>query len=273
MLNAFMVMLSLEILLSTIGWLFGGIPLLLILAFVGVFINALVFLMSGSIMIRALKAKPFNEPDILSMIETLSIDAQVKLPDLMVMNNDVPNALCVGRHKDKATIIITSGLLTLERAEIRAMLGHVIGLIRNRHVFPNTIGAVVGMVFSWPANRGYWALFSINEQRKGNLLWMLPILIFAPLGAIFVKMSVERTMTNRADYTSVMLRNDPKTMASALRKASAFIRNNPMVGPVYASNLFIINPFKRDWFTELFDCHPYIERRIEILEGMRLGSV
>lgn len=271
MLNAILVMLALDIVLSVVGWIFGGIPMLLAFGFASILIDAILYLASPSIVLRVLKAKPLSNPDLESMVENLALDCHMKVPKIMMMDSHIPNVACVGRSKTKSYVVVTRGLMELERGEIRAMIGHSMGLIRNRNVFPNTLAAALGMIFSWPANRGYWALFSINDSRKGNLFWMVPILIFGPIGGFFAKMAAETGMSKRADYTSVMLKNDPREMASALRKASAIAREKPAVGPVYTLNLFVFSPFKRDWFTNLFDSHSYLERRIEILEGLRLG--
>lgn len=273
MLNALMVMLSIVLILSVVGWVVGGVPFMILFGFIALLLDATLYILSTGIVLRSLKAKPFDDPVISSMVENLALDCQIKKPGLMIIESDLPNALCVGRHKNKGVVVITRGLLELPREEVRSMIGLVMGLMRNRNIPSATVGAAVGAFFSWPANRGYWHLFSVGgERRQGNMFSMIPILIFAPIGALFVKLSVERGMYERGDYTSVMLKNHPKHLASALRKATFAVRGGLYPGPVYTANLFAAKPFKGDWFTDLFDCHPYIERRIEILEGLRLGK-
>jgi heat shock protein HtpX len=272
MLNAIAVTLAIALVLAILGWLAGGAGWLMMLGGIGVFLNIPLYFLSGRMILGRFRVSHLKKPEILAMVEKLALDAQVKPPRVFVMDAEQPNAFSVGRHKNKAAIVVTMGLLGLEREEIESVLAHEFGHIRNRDILPMTLGAALGMVFSWLANRGYWSLFSVGERRQGNVLWMIPILILAPFGALFVRLSVDRSVEPRADYTSVMLRANPRAMASALRKASAAAGRKPVTGtPVYASHLFLVNPYRRDWFTDLFNCHPPVERRIEVLEGMRPG--
>lgn len=272
MLNAVAVMLTIALLLAVLGWLIGGVGWLIMLGALGLFLNIPAYLLSDRLVLGSFRLIALEDPGVLAMVEKLALDTQVSKPRVLVTDAEQPNCFSVGRHKNKTTIVVTRGLLSLEKEEIEAALGHELGHIRNRDTLPMTIGAAVGMVLSGLANRGYWSLFAVEERRQGNILWMIPILILAPLGALFVKMSVGREMEHRADYTSVMLTGNPKAMASALRKASAAAAERPLArAPVYASHLFMVNPHRRDWFSGLFNCHPPVERRIEILEGMRLG--
>lgn len=270
MLNSVVVLLALEALFGFIVWLIGG-TVAAALAIAIIFVLAvLAYVYSGSAPVRWYKAKPLEDPEIKAIADALALDARVKPPSVLVVENETINSFAVRRYHGNAAIALTRGLLSLEKQEIKAAIAHELVHISNRDTPELAFGAAVGMAFSWLAERGYAALFSTGERKTASILWMLPVAILGPIGAFFVRASVGRGIEAKADYMGAMLVKDPKSMASVLRKAS--IAEKKRIGPACGTNLFIVTPFKRDWFTRLFDCHPPVERRIETLEVMRLGG-
>jgi len=270
MLNAVIVVLAMEVLFGAVGWLLGGIVLAAVAVAVGFFLGVLAYLYSASAPVRWYKAKPLEDAEILAAAKALALDARVKAPSMLAVDTDAVNSFSVRRYRGAPAIALTRGLLSLGKPEVHAAIAHELAHLRNRDTAELSFGAAVGLAFAWLAERGYSALFSAGERRGASILWMLPVLILGPLGALFVRLSCGRAIEFRADYMGAMLTKDPKSMASLLRKASAAEKSR--LGPVCGSNLFLVPPLRRDWFTHLFDCRPPVERRIESLEGMRLGG-
>jgi heat shock protein HtpX len=63
---------------------------------------------------------------------------------------------------------------------------------------------------------------------------------------------------------------DPKALASALRKLEYGNKARPMRGNPSAASLFIVNPFSGQALLSLLSTHPPLEKRIAILEQMKL---
>ncbi len=93
-------------------------------------------------------------------------------------------------------------------------------------------------------------------------------MIFAPLAAVLIKLAISRAEEYKADFTGATLTKKPGALASALKKINEIARDNPMKGSAATSHMWIVNPFKSDWFTGLFSTHPPVARRVKRLEDM-----
>lgn len=92
------------------------------------------------------------------------------------------------------------------------------------------------------------------------------MVIFAPLAALMVRMAISRSREYKADRYGALLTKNPKGLVSALRKISVMAEQHPMQGGSSAtSHLWIVNPFRGNWFTNLFSTHPPMEQRIRRL--------
>ena len=136
-------------------------------------------------------------------------------------------------------------------------------------MFITTVSCTLAAAISYIAQIFYWN-FIFGERREGNnLLGLLIVIILAPLAATLLRFAISRRMEYRADYDGALLIKNPLALARALRKIDEISRNNPIAfGSVATSSLWIVNPFKQDWFTNLFSTHPPIEKRIKRLEEM-----
>ena len=102
-------------------------------------------------------------------------------------------------------------------------------------------------------------------------LGVLLAVIFAPLAAALIQMTISRTREYSADRLGAEISGKPLALASALRKISAYARQiamptaerNPASAP-----LFIINPLSGQRMDNLFSTHPNVENRIRALEAM-----
>jgi heat shock protein HtpX len=233
-----------------------------------IIINFTSYWYSADIVIRMYHAKPFENEELNKMVESLAINAKVPKPKVYIIPNDIPNAFATGRNPANAIICVTKGLLTLTNEEIEGVLAHEVSHIRNNDLLISTIAATIGGAISYIAQIGYWSLFFRDRRNEGGILGLILIIIFAPLAALLIRLAVSRTMEYKADYTGAVLTRKPRALASALKKINEVARHNPLHGSTAFSNLWIVNPFKRDWFSNLFSTHPPILRRVKRLEDM-----
>jgi heat shock protein HtpX len=86
------------------------------------------------------------------------------------------------------------------------------------------------------------------------------------LAGTLVRLAISRTREYAADKTGALISRKPLSLASALEKISKFVTQYPLRGNAATSHLFIVNPFKKDTFINLFSTHPPISERIKRLK-------
>ena len=77
-----------------------------------------------------------------------------------------------------------------------------------------------------------------------------------------------------ADQTGATCCNDPKALASALRKLHGFLPhahlNEQDIRHASTASLFFMHPFSSQGLSALFSTHPPVEERIKRLETMQI---
>lgn len=265
---------SLTAILLLIGFAIGGfwgMSLALVLAVV---INFVTYWYSDRIVIRIYKAKPSESKKLDKIIDKLAIEAKIPKPKIYMVPTDVPNAFATGRNKGRAVVGVTEGLLDLDDDEIEGVLAHEMAHIRNNDILISTLAATIAGAIAYLAQIGYWSIFLGGGRRGGgSLIGLILIVIFAPLAALLVKLAISRAEEYKADFTGATLTKKPGALASALKKISEISRENPMKGSAATSHMWIVNPFKSDWFNGLFSTHPPVARRVKRLEDMKHEGV
>jgi Zn-dependent protease with chaperone function len=99
--------------------------------------------------LRRLRARPPNpdviqELQIINIVEEMAIAAGVRLPRVMLLDSSAANAAAVGLTIDDATILVSRGLLDLDRDSRQAILAHVVASVANGDL---GIAAIVLSVF------------------------------------------------------------------------------------------------------------------------------
>lgn len=80
-----------------------------------------------------------------NIVEGLCLAAGVPMPTVLVLDDDRPNALAVGREPRRATLVVTSGLLdTFERVELEAVVAHELSHVRSHDIEPATMAVRLG---------------------------------------------------------------------------------------------------------------------------------
>jgi heat shock protein HtpX len=259
--------------LLVVGAIIGGVLGMLVALIFAIVINFFSFWYSDRIVLKMYGAKPLERKDINNMVARLAHESKIPKPKVYIMSKEAPNAFATGRNPRKSAIAVTEGLLEMDNDEIEGVIAHEIAHIKNRDVLISTMAATIGGAIAFLAQIGYWSLFFGNNRRdQGNMLGLLLIIIFAPIAALLVRMAISRGEEYRADQNGALITKNPHGLANALRKISQYAKEKPMrSGSTASSHMWIVNPFKGDWFTGMFSTHPPIERRIERLEDMHYG--
>ncbi len=259
----------LTVILLAVGFVLGGVigtGLALILAVV---INFVSYWYSDKLVLKMYRAKPYDDKELKEIISELAREAEIPEPPLYIVDSQVPNAFATGRDPKHAAITVTKGILDLDKEELKGVLAHELSHIKNRDTLISAMAATIAGAISFLAQIGYFSLFWGGERKgESNIIGLILILVFAPIAALLVRLAISRSREYKADLTGAMLTKKPEYLASALRKINETARNYPIKGSAATSHLWIVNPFKRDWFIGMFSTHPPVEKRIARLEEL-----
>jgi heat shock protein HtpX len=263
----------LTLILVFVGNLVGGRTGMIVALVIGLAFNFVNYWFSASIVLGVYGAR-ILKPDELSWLQedvrSLAQTAGIPMPKVAVIDKPAPNAFATGRNPSNAVVAVTTGLLqVLDRRQVRAVIGHELGHVRNRDMLTMTL--VAGAV-SAISVLGYMAYFGGGRNREGNAIAALVGILVAPLVATLVQMAISRTREYAADDAGASLSGDPRALADALE---ALHRNIPARPPLSATgataHLMIANPFF-GMRGELLSTHPDPRKRIARLRAMAGGA-
>ena len=270
---------ALTLLFVFLGRLLGG-PQGMVTAFVfALLMNLGAYWFSDKIVLAMYGAKPLSQneaPELYEIIGELTRKIGLPMPRVYLVENDSPNAFATGRGPTHAAVAVTSGILRLlSRDELRGVLAHELGHVRNRDILTMSIAATIAGAIAMIANMARWGLMfggrRDNERRGGalELVEMLLLLVLAPLAATMIQLAISRTREYGADASGARLTGSPSGLINALRKLDEASRQIPLTGvnPA-AAQLCIVNPLSGASLAALFSTHPPIPKRIERLKQL-----
>ena len=222
---------------------------------------------------RAKAVTEAEEPELYSITRELAMKAGLPMPKVYIMGNDTPNAFATGRNPSHAAVAATTGIMRLlSREELSGVMAHELAHIRNRDILISTISATIAGAISYLAHMAQWAAMfgsSRNDERGGNPIALIAMMIIAPLAAMIIQMAISRSREYGADEGGARITGNPLSLANALRKLDYGNKRIPMAVPSEATaHMFIVSPLSGGSFLKLFSTHPPIEERIKRLEAM-----
>ena len=227
-------------------------------------------------MYRAKQVQEAEAPELYAITRDLTMKAGLPMPKVYIMGNDTPNAFATGRNPGHAAVAATTGIMRLlTKEELTGVIGHELAHIQNRDILISTISATIAGAISYLAHMAQWAaLFggSRNDERGGNPISLIVMMIVAPLAAMVIQMAISRSREYVADEGGAKITGNPLSLANALRKLEYGNKRIPMAVPNEATaHMFIVSPLSGGGLLKLFSTHPPIEERIKRLEAMAGG--
>jgi heat shock protein HtpX len=234
---------------------------------------------SHKIVLAMYRAQPLDEheaPELFRMVRELAHEARIPMPQIYMIPDKTPNAFATGRNPEHAVVAVTHGLWQLlTPEEIRGVLAHELGHVKNRDILVSSIAATLAGVIMILASMARWgAIFggfrgSDSEDSGGGMLGLIVTAILAPIAATLIQLAISRSREYMADETGARLARNPEPLARALEKLAIASQRMPMANAKPATaHLFIVNPLSGKSFTKLFSTHPPIEERIRRLRSM-----
>lgn len=270
----------LTLLIVWIGHFFGGSNGMLIALALAAVMNLGSYWFSDRLVLAIYRAQPLDPreaPEIHRIVRELAAQANIPVPRVYWIPEETPNAFATGRNPENAVVAVTEGLRRLLTAEeIRGVLAHEIGHIKNRDILVSSIAATLAGAVMVLADMARWgAIFGgfrggDDENDGGGIVGFLVMAIVAPIAAMLIQMAISRSREYLADETGARLCRRPEALARALEKLSLASCQIPMENAKPATaHLFIVNPLSGKSLANLFSTHPPIEERIRRLRNMR----
>ncbi|MBI4145733.1 zinc metalloprotease HtpX [Candidatus Woesearchaeota archaeon] len=256
------------------GMLIGGKTGLTIALILAVLMNFGMYFFSHKIVLMIYRAQPMHKkdhPQVHKMVEEIARQMQLPKPALYIIPTQTPNAFATGPSPKKAVVACTEGIMQLlDHEELRGVLAHELSHVANRDMLVTTIAATLAAVISYLAQMAQFAaIFGNRDERDGNLIGMLFLIILAPMIALVLQLAISRSREYLADRTGANTIKNGKALANALAKLEQGCKAHPMRGNPATSSLFITNPFTLHGIASLFSTHPATSERIKRLNQMK----
>lgn len=258
-----------------VGYLIGGTGGMLLALVFAIGTNAFAYWNSDKVVLRMHNAEPVTRasmPELHDMVAELARNADLPMPKVFLIRSDQPNAFATGRNPENAAVAATTGLLQrLSPEEVAGVMAHELAHVKNRDTLTMTIAATVAGAITILAQFGMFFGGGNRDRNPLGIVGILLAVLFAPLAAMLIQMTLSRTREYSADRLGAEISRNPMGLASALRKISSYAgqvemptaERNPTSAP-----MFIINPLTGARMDNLFSTHPSTENRIRALEAL-----
>lgn len=264
------------------GQIIGGTEGLQFAFVLAIITNAFAYYFSDKLVLRMYGAQPLDKDTyawIYDIVQELAQDMHIPMPTLWLVQTPMANAFATGRNPSHASVAVTTGILEiLNKDELRGVLAHELGHVKNRDILVSTvaatIAAAIGYIANWLYYASLWGYSGNNDrQREGNPFIMIIISLLMPVAAALIQLAISRSREYLADETGAAYGKDPLALASALKKLQEHVAyahlNARDAEQTTTAHLFIVYPFAPDgWLVSLFSTHPPMQERIKRLEQM-----
>jgi heat shock protein HtpX len=160
MLKTTVLLAALTGLLVAVGGLVGGIGgAVVFLVFAGV-MNFAAYWFSDKMALKMAGAHQVTEqeePQLHAMVREVANLSKMPMPKVYVIQTESPNAFATGRNPEHAVVAVTMGIRRiLSDRELRAVLGHEMGHVKNRDILTSSIVATVAGAISMIAQIAFF---------------------------------------------------------------------------------------------------------------------
>ena len=242
---------------------------------IGVVIWFLVAWAGNAAFIRmATGAKPLERIEnkrVYNLVENLCMQNGMTMPAIYIIDDDSLNAFASGINQKTYAVTLSKGIIEkLSDEELEGVIAHELTHIRNRDTRLLIISIIFVGIFAFLAQMALRSLsFGARGKKGGGYIVLIAIAVTAICYflSLFLRFGISRSREYLADAGSAEWTKKPYALANALRK----IDDDPLIEAVHSKDvaqLFIDNPqnHKKSFFDGLFDTHPPIKKRIQLLE-------
>ena len=276
-----------------IGWMYG----LTIFLTIALVLCAYSYLRPVEAVLRGFGATPASEstePRLYGIVRGLAAKAGTPMPNVYVLDMDIPNAFALGRSPDKALVAATRPLMDmLTDEELEGVMAHELSHIIHRDTIVNGTARTTARFLSISAialggmSAAALAMLGAGSNSRGGnpILFLIMVVILIPVAIVCLLMclalpsagavmrfGVSRSREYGADESAGRITGRPMALASALRKLEAGCsRDSNTFRDSSSANLWIVNPFgrfRKKLLCSLMDTHPSTDDRVKRLKKL-----
>lgn len=264
-------------LVMLIGYFLGGRSGLYIAFVFATLMNFGSYWFSDKLVLAMQRAKPLDQTkhaEVVRMVEDLATRDNLPMPRLYIVDTLVPNAFATGRSPAKAVVAVTTGILAiLSPQELKAVLAHELGHVKNRDILVSSIAATAAGAITILAEMAWWGglIFGGGDDERPHPLVMMVMLLLAPLAATLIQLAISRSREYLADEHGARLIGHGHDLASALQKLDDFKGAHKIQADAMqqsSAHLMFMNMFNAGTLLSLFSTHPSTKDRIARLRQM-----
>jgi len=216
-------------------------------------------------------------PRLHEIVERLSANNGIPKPKVAIVNSVVPNAFATGKSPKSSLVAVTSGILdVLDDDELEAVIGHELSHVRSRDVLVLTLASVFSMVAWYLVQFGFFGgLRGRGRNASGGTAIVILVALITWVVSFLIIRAISRYREYSADRSGAIMTGKPDKLASALLKISGKMGNIPTkeLENVQKLNAFFIIPaLSGSSIANLFSTHPPVEKRVQKLREMKIGT-
>ncbi len=267
---------ALTLLFIFIGNLVGGQQGMIIAFIIAVAMNFFSYFFSDKLVLKRYKAIEVNRQNakgFYEIVERLATKANIPMPKVYIIPEQLPNAFATGRNPKNAAVAATQGLLNLmDENEIEAVMAHELSHVRHYDILIGTIAATIAGAIAIIANILQYGAMLNSRDNRGNMLVLLASAIILPIAASIIQMTISRNREYMADEGAARITGHPEWLQNALRKLESYSKQGVIQrADQESAHMFIVNPLagKKMNFASLFSTHPTTADRIARLEALK----
>ncbi len=249
-------------------WIMVGV---LIVAIIYALIQYFIAGKAAMVMSGAKEIEKKDNPRLYNAVENLSITTGLPMPKVYLIDDPAPNAFATGRDPQHAMVAATTGLIDImDDKELTAVMAHEMSHVKNYDIRVSMIVFGLTCVVGLVSDIAMRMMFYGNRRRDNEgspvgYVLLLAVAILSPILAAIAQMAVSREREYLADASAVNITRYPEGMINALKKLQS--HSQPMKQQNTATEaMYINNPLRKGFLSNLFSTHPPIEKRIERLE-------
>lgn len=272
-------MVALMLVFIAVGGYVGGEQGMMIAFLMAAGMNLFSYFFSDKLVLKRYNAIPVDESNahgLYEIVSRLTQKANLPMPKIYIIPEEVPNAFATGRNPSHAAVAVTEGLLKiLNENEIEGVLAHELSHVRHYDILTGSVAAILAGAIAMLANfakvGGIAGQSGGSRRGGGNAIVMLALAILMPIAATIIQMAISREREYKADKGAAYLTGHPEWLASALRKLESYSNSYIMQNASEQSaHMFIVNPFGSltNKLGVLFRTHPSTSDRIAELERL-----
>lgn len=226
----------------------------------------------------AKEVSPADAPELHRIVEECVAVAKMPKPRVAIVEG-APNAFATGRNPQNGVVAVSRSLLgLLNREELKGVIAHELGHIKNRDTLIMAVAATMAATIMYIANIVKWGMIfggNRGEDDRDDYGWVSQIALafIAPLAAVLIQAAISRSREYEADETGAAIAQSPHGLANALAKLHGYnTRNAPYFDAQTAqpatAHMMIVNPLTAKGIFNLFSTHPPAEERIARLQAL-----